>query len=94
MTLQVVKLLITDDQFIATFKSINAATSSSPSGHHVGHYKAILDHPAIVQMHTTMLSIPLQIISLKETNSNQGTSNIIAQQLGFLLEDDNLVSPM
>jgi hypothetical protein len=33
-------------------------TSSSPSGYHVGHYKAILSHPAIVNIHCKMMSIP------------------------------------
>jgi hypothetical protein len=37
--------IITDKDFIGTYKSANEATSSSPSGRHVGHYKAVLKDP-------------------------------------------------
>ena len=36
----------------------------------------------------------LQIISLMETDWNQGKNNVIARQLGFLLEDNKLISTM
>ena len=36
----------------------------------------------------------LRIISLMETDWNQGKNNVIARQLGFLLEDNKLISTM
>jgi hypothetical protein len=32
---------ITSDEFIATYRVAKESTSSSPSGRHIGHYKAI-----------------------------------------------------
>jgi len=52
---------ISDEEFISTFRLINEATSSSPSGRHVGHYKAILKNPDMVSFHSTMMSIPFQV---------------------------------
>ena len=118
-----IKAYITEHQFITKYKGANEATSSSPSSRHVGHYKAILDSPAIVKLYTAMLNIPFQtgvsprhwqvvvdimlekvfglprphqlrIISLMETDWNQGKNNVIARQLGFLLEDNKLISTM
>jgi hypothetical protein len=37
------------------------ATSSSPSGRHIGHYKAIIKDPVLVSLHTAMMSIPFQV---------------------------------
>jgi hypothetical protein len=36
-------------------------TSSSPSGRHIGHYKAILNDPVLTQLHATMMPNPFQI---------------------------------
>ncbi len=55
-----IKVEITEEEFISTFRVVREDTSSSPTGHHVGHYKAILKDPALVQVHTTMMSIPFQ----------------------------------
>jgi hypothetical protein len=43
-----------------TYKSIKEDTSSSLSSRHVGHYKAILSDPSLINVHTTMVSIPFQ----------------------------------
>lgn len=50
---------ITDEEFISTL--VYEATSSSPSGRHVGHYKAILKNPDMVSFHSIMMSIPFQV---------------------------------
>jgi hypothetical protein len=51
---------ISEEEFIATYKATSEATSSSPSGRHVGHYKAILSDPSLVSLHASMMSIPFQ----------------------------------
>ncbi len=52
---------ITEEEFKAAFRLVNEAASSSPSGRHVGHYKAILKNPDVVTFHTIMMSIPFQV---------------------------------
>ena len=50
---------ITPAQFISCYKNVNEKTSSSVmSERHIGKYKAVLDHPALVQMYTSMMNIP------------------------------------
>lgn len=48
--------IITDKEFICTYKLVKESTSSSPSGYHIGHYKAILKDLVLVSMHATMMS--------------------------------------
>jgi hypothetical protein len=52
--------VIADEEFIFTYKVTSEATSSSPSGHHAGHYKAIVNDPSLVFLHASMISIPFQ----------------------------------
>jgi len=49
---------ISEEEFIASYKVTPESTSSSLSGRHVGHYKAVLSNQQIVQMHCGMMSIP------------------------------------
>jgi hypothetical protein len=49
---------ITEDKFKPAYKVIPENSSSSLSGRHVGHYKAILPCSSLVQMHCTMMTIP------------------------------------
>lgn len=48
-------------EFISTYQCINEKTSSSPSGHHTGHYKAILHDTILVGLHAAMMSLPFQV---------------------------------
>jgi hypothetical protein len=51
---------IPEEEFIAEYKVAKEATSSSPSGWHVSHYKTIVKDTNLVSLHTTMMSIPFQ----------------------------------
>jgi hypothetical protein len=50
--------IITEEDFVHTFKNTKESTSSSPSGRHIGHYKAAIKDPFLVQLHSTMMSLP------------------------------------
>jgi hypothetical protein len=51
---------VTTEEFIQAYKNIKESTSSSPSGWHVGHYKAIVDNPNLVNLHSIMMTLPFQ----------------------------------
>jgi hypothetical protein len=51
-------LTIINEDFIGVYKALKENTSSSPSGRHVGHYKAVVGGPALVTMHTMMMTLP------------------------------------
>jgi hypothetical protein len=53
--------VLTDKEFISTYKKAHKSTTLSPSGRHIGHYKAILKDPMLVTMHTDMMSLPFQV---------------------------------
>jgi len=53
--------VISEEEFIQSYRLSQEGTSSSPSGRHIGHYKAALKDPKLVSLHTNMMSIPFQV---------------------------------
>lgn len=51
---------ITTEEIINTYKNVKETTSSSPSGRHVGYYKAILNDPSLVGLHSIMMTLPFR----------------------------------
>jgi hypothetical protein len=51
---------ISAENFLAGFKQLSEDLSSSPSGRHLGHYKAALDDPELCTMYATVISIPFE----------------------------------
>lgn len=51
---------VSPEEFVNTYRLAHEDTSSSPSGRHVGHYKAVLKDPSLVSLHSQMMSIPFQ----------------------------------
>jgi hypothetical protein len=49
---------ITPVEFISVYKVVNEVTLSSPTGHHVGHYKVAATDPLLSELHTTLMSNP------------------------------------
>jgi len=52
---------ISDEEFLQAYKVTPETTSSSPSGRHVGYYKAILQDSSLVNLHASMSSLPFQV---------------------------------
>jgi hypothetical protein len=53
--------VISLEDFTRTYKVVHEDTSSSPSGHHTGHYKAVCSNGSLTEMFATMMSLPFQI---------------------------------
>ena len=56
---KVINSVVTAGEFRNYFKTKTESTESSPSGRHIGHYKAILRHDDLVEMMVAMLNIGL-----------------------------------
>jgi hypothetical protein len=48
---------ISPKDFIGTYKYSKESTSSSPSGRHIGHYKAVTDDQELINRHVSMMSL-------------------------------------
>jgi hypothetical protein len=53
-------VVITPEEFVSMYRVADENTSSSPSWRHIGLYKAILDDPLLVKLHSCMMSLPFQ----------------------------------
>jgi hypothetical protein len=49
------------DDFSNGFKLLSDNLSSSPSGRHIGYYKAALENVELCTMYATILSLPLSV---------------------------------
>jgi hypothetical protein len=58
--------LITPQAFQESYKVAKETTSSSPSGRHIGHYKAAVKDPSLLELHAAMMSIPFQVSIVPE----------------------------
>ena len=52
--------IISPEDFSNGFKLLSEDLSSSPSGHHIGHYKAALGDDELCTMYATILSLPFK----------------------------------
>jgi hypothetical protein len=48
---------ITPDEFISTYKNVHENTLSPPSGHLIGHCKAVLKDPTLVAVYSNIMSL-------------------------------------
>lgn len=53
--------MVQPQEFVGTYTASKETTSSSTSGRHIGHYKATLKDPMLVELHFTMMSIPFLV---------------------------------
>ena len=54
-----ISIKIDHTNFVQIFSKWKESTTTSPSGRHLGHYKAILESPELIEYHCIMASIPL-----------------------------------
>jgi hypothetical protein len=52
--------IIDTDSFVYGIKGWKENTSTSPSGRHLGHYKAALGSPLVTALYVRMINIPVQ----------------------------------
>ena len=57
----VVDPTISAEDFKAGFRAISEQLTSSPSGRHYGHYKAVLQEPDLCAMYALIMSIPFEL---------------------------------
>ena len=54
-----INITLDSEDYIKMFSKWKEKTTTSPSGRHLGHYKAILQEPDLIQYHCIMASLPL-----------------------------------
>ena len=55
-----IDITITAEDFTSGFAKVHERISSSPSGRHMGHYKAAIRHKRLAQMYATMMDLPMK----------------------------------
>jgi hypothetical protein len=52
---------LSEDEFVQLYKNAHESTLSSPSSRHIGHYKAAVKDPILVNLHTIMMSLLFKV---------------------------------
>jgi hypothetical protein len=52
--------VVSEEEFVSSYRVAQESTSSSPSGRHIGHYKAVVKDQLLIQLHSRMMSLPFQ----------------------------------
>ena len=61
--------VITTKDFVESIKAWKEKTSTSPSGHHLGHYRTAILDKDLVSLHTDLLYLPITYASEVEKRS-------------------------
>lgn len=75
-------IFINEEEFISVYKVTKESTSSSPFGHCVDHYKAILSDLIITSIHCTMMSLVSSLNTRLHTHKMGESCRCLASKRG------------